>query len=255
MSRRTPLYLGLLACLALVSACASNKTVVKSPEAWSKAGDAAYAAKNYDDAIADWKKVRESYSNTELSTQAELKIADAHYENKAFIEAAAAYDDFRKLHPGNPKAQYALYRSALSHYYQITGIDTDQTPVKNAVTTLQSYLNLYSNSEQAPEVKAKLADCRIKQLEYENYVGNFYLRTGKYPSAIKRLSEALVKFPENPKLDVTLLYLGKAYLKAGDTAQARAAFKRLATQFPKSDRNEEAAKLMGGFAGYSAARR
>jgi outer membrane protein assembly factor BamD len=95
-----------------------------------------------------------------------------------------------------------------------------------------------------PEIRKLLADCRIKQLEYENYVGNFYLRTDKYPSAIKRLNEALVRFPGNPKLDDTLFYLGKAYLESGDKAQAKATLSRLLEKYPQSPRVPEAAKLL-----------
>jgi len=142
----------------------------------------------------------------------------------------------------------------LSHYHQISGIDTDQTPVKNAVFTLDSFLNRYPGSEHAAEVKLKLADCRSKQLEYENYVGNFYFRTGKYPSAIKRMNDALEKFPATPKLDQTLFTLGKAYLKSGDMVQGRKTFKRLAAEFPASPLNRDASNLLGGFAGYSSPR-
>ena len=255
MSFRALLHLGLLSTLALLVACASTPTTAtKSAQGNYQDGEKAYASGHYEDAITAWKKVKESYSSPELSTQAELKIADAHYDNKAFIEAAAAYEDFRKLHPTHEKSAYALYRLALSHYYQITGIDTEQTPVKNAASTMESFLSRYPDSEYAAEVRLKLADCRLKQLEYETYVGNFYLRTGKYPSAIKRLNEALVKFPNSPKLDETLFYLGKAYLKAGNAAQGRKIFRRLATDFPASLRNKDAAKLLGGFSGYSSLR-
>jgi outer membrane protein assembly factor BamD len=227
---------------------------VKSAEAYTKEGDAAYASRRYEEAIVQWKKVKESYSSPELTTQAELKIADAYFENKGFIEAAAAYEDFRKLHPGNEKSAYALYRLGLSHYYQITGIDTDQTPVRNAVITLESFLNRYPGSEYAAEVRTKLADCRSKQLEYENYIGIFYLRTGKYRPAVKRLSEALVRFPNMPRLDETLFYLGKAYVKSGDPVQGRKIFSRLSTEFPASPLNRDAAKVLGTFAGYSSPR-
>jgi outer membrane protein assembly factor BamD len=232
--------------LSLISACATTPAPAKPADAYYQEGEAAYAAKNYDAAIAAWKKVREAYTSPELTTKADLNIADAYFDNKAYIEAAAAYENFRKLHPTNEKAEYALYRLGLSHYYQITGIDTDQTPVKNAVVTLEGFLNLYPNSSFAPEVKQKLADCRSKQLEYENYVGNFYLRTKKYPSAIKRLSEALVRFPGTPHLDETLFYLGKAYLKSGDTAQGTAVLNRLAKEYPASPLNRDAAKLLAG---------
>ena len=234
MHSRSLRILGLFAALSLVSACASTKTApVKSADNYFKDGEAAYASRNFEEAINQFKKAKESYSSPELTAKAELKIADAHFDNGAFIEAAAAYEDFRKLHPTNEKAPYALYRLALANYKQITGIDTDQTPVKNAVHYLEQFLAQYPGSELVPEAKTKLADCRAKELAYENYVGDFYLRTGNYGAAIKRLNEALQRFPGEAGLDVTLSDLARAYDKTGDEAHAAKARKRLAAEYPE----------------------
>lgn len=251
MSLRTLSHVAVYATLALLVACATAPVPTKPAQTYFNDGEAAYKAGRYEEAITQWKKVRETYSSPELTTEAELKIADAHFSNKAYIEAAAAYEDFRKLHPTNPKLPYVMYRTGLSHYNQITGIDTDQTPVKNAAATLESFLNRYPDSEYAPEARQKLADCLDKELAYENYVGNFYLRTGKYTSAVKRLNEALLRFSKAPKLDQTLFYLGKAYFKSGDVAQGRQVLKRLANEYPNSILNKDANKLQQGFAGYS----
>jgi outer membrane protein assembly factor BamD len=235
----------MITAVAVLAACASAPTPVKTPETNLKDADKAYAAHNYDEAIAGYKKVKEAYISADLTTEAELKIADAYYENKSYIEAASAYEDFRKLHPVNPKAPYALYRAGLSHYYQITGIDTDQTPVKNAVTMLESFITQYPDSEYVVAARAKLEDCKIKQLEYENYVANFYIRTDKYPSAIKRLKEALVRFSKSPsELDNTLFLLGKAYLESGDVAQGRATLLQLQKQYPYSPLRKQGDKLL-----------
>ena len=251
MHFRSMIYLGLFSLLLQLAACASAPAPVKSADEYFKEGESAYASQNFEEAITNYKKVKESFTSPELSTRAELKIADAQFDNKAYIEAAAAYEDFRKLHPGHEKTPYALYRLGLSNYHQISGIDTDQTPVKNAVSYLQSFLNQYPDSPDAKDAAVKLADCRAKQLAYENYVGNFYLRTGKYPSAIKRLNEALTRFPNQPGLDETLFYLGKAYLNSGDTEKGRKVLGRLAVEHPASPKNREAEELLLGFARYS----
>ena len=112
----------------------------KPPDALFKEGEQSFQKGNYEDAIAQWKKVKESYQSPELSARAEINIADAYFLNKDYIEAAAAYEDFRKLHPKHERAGYALYRQAMSHYNQIHGIDTDQTPVKNALSHLSHIL-------------------------------------------------------------------------------------------------------------------
>jgi outer membrane protein assembly factor BamD len=217
----------------LLQGCATTKPS-GPPEVMFKEGEQSFQKGNYEDAIALWKKVKESYQSPELSARAEINIADAYFLNKDYIEAAAAYEDFRKLHPKHERAGYALFRQAISHYKQIHGIDTDQTPVKNALVTFQSYLAQYPGGEHTAEVNEKIRDCRDKQLQYEIYVGRFYLKTGKYPASIARFEAALKAFPELPRCDEALYYLGKAYQDAEQLPKAREAFERLVKEFPAS---------------------
>ena len=228
--------------LALLSGCATTP-VTKSAEDYFKEGEALYQRKNYEEAIAQFKKVKESDSSAALTTKAELMIADAHFADKGYIEAAAAYEGFRKFHPSHEKAPFALYRLGLCYYNEIAGIDTDQTPVKNAVTTFESFLKQYPSSEHAAEVREKLAECITKQVQHEIYVGRFYYRSDQYQAAIKRLEECLARFPTSPVLDEALLYLGKAYVENGDKAKGGETFNRLEKEFPASKFLEEARKF------------
>ena len=230
--------------VALLQGC-STPPVKKSNDDLFKEGEQSFQKRNYEEAIVLWKKVKENYQSPELNTRAELGIADAYFLNKDYIESAAAYEDFRKLHPSHPKAAFALYRQAISHYNQISGIDTDQTPVKNALSTFESYLKLYPGGEQSAEVNEKIRDCREKQLQYEIYVGRFYLKTDAYKSAIGRFEEALKSFPEQARRDEVLYYLGKAYLENKEKAKAREIFERLSREFPTSSFTSDAKKAMG----------
>ena len=123
--------------LIMLTGCASTKgPKATSPETMYKEGEALYTKGKYEDAISLLRKVKESGSSPELTILAGIRVADAQFSAGKYIEAAASYEDFRKLHPTNDKSAYALYRIGLCHYNQITGIDTDQTPVKNAVIKL-----------------------------------------------------------------------------------------------------------------------
>jgi outer membrane protein assembly factor BamD len=230
--------------LLLTLAACSSVPVDNRPSTLYKEGEDFYASRRYDDAIAQWKKVREAYASPELTTNAELKIADAYFDSERYIEAAAAYDEFRKLHPAHEKSAYALYRMGLSNYHQITGIDTDQTPGKNALTLFDDLLKKYPASEYAADAKEKRAELTGQQLQYEQYVARFYYRTEKYGAAIKRLEEALAAFPKNQLHDETWYLLGASRLKNGSPDKAKEAFNRLSTDFPESRFIKEASKLL-----------
>lgn len=229
--------------LVLLAGCA-NIPIETQPTAVYKQGEELYESKRYDDAIAQYKKVRDAYASTELSTNSELRIADAYFDSERYIEAAAAYDEFRKLHPVHQKAPYALYRIGLANFNQITGIDRDQTPQRNAVIYFEDFLTRYPKAEYAADVRDKLENVRMQQLQYEQYVARFYYRTEKYNSAIKRLEDALITFPKSPLQDESLFLLGAARLQSGNPEQAREAFNRLSTDFPDSKYILEASKLL-----------
>jgi outer membrane protein assembly factor BamD len=241
--QRRSLFLSLFA-LAAAGCATTPDAVSRNPESMAKAAEEFQTSGRYEDAIAQWRKVRESYASPELTALAEINIADAQFNDKNYIEAAASYEEFRKLHPNHEKAPYALYRQALSHYEQITGIDTDQTPVANAVTLFESFLRIYPTSEYAEEVRNKLEVCRIKQVEHEVYVGRFYYRTDRYGAAIKRLEEALKKYPRSPAHDETLFYLGSSYIRAGEKEKGRDTFQRLFAEHRTSKYVDEARKFL-----------
>jgi outer membrane protein assembly factor BamD len=228
---------------ALLQGCATTK-LNAPPDVLFKEGELSFQKGNYEDAIAQWKKVKESYQSPELSVKAEINIADAYFLNKDYIEAGAAFEDFRKLHPKHERAGYALYYQALSYYNQIQRIDTDQTPVKNALVTFQSYLTLYPAGEHTAEVKEKILKCRDKQLQYEIYVGRFYLRTEKYIAAIGRFETALKVFPDLPRCDEVLYFLGETYQDSYQPTKAREVYERLVREFPASQYAGFAAKAL-----------
>ena len=240
MFRRIALALTLL---VLATSCA-NKQLKLPPETLFKQGEKLYAKKKYDAAAEKWRKAKDTTTSPILRTAVELKLADALYYDEKYIEAAAEYENFRKLHPKNPKAPYALYMRGLCNYYQVEKIDIDQTPVKNAVVLFEMFLQEYPDSDMTPKVREKLAECKTRQADYEMYVGKFYYRTDKYDAAIGRLEEALQKYPATPHSDEALFLLGNAYLRTGNTDKAKESLNRLVTDYPKSKFTDNAKKLL-----------
>jgi outer membrane protein assembly factor BamD len=230
---------------ALLLGCAGTQLTSKSPEEHFKDAEQSFKKGHYEKAVEEWKKVKESYESPEISAKAEIGIGDAYFLNKDYIEAAVAYEDFRKLHPKHELAGYALFRQGLSYYSQINRIETDQTPVKNALAIFESYTKLYPGGEYtSSEVQDKIRDCKEKQLQYEIYVGRFYLKKENYPAAIARFEEAFRNFPGAQGRDEVLYDLGRAALDGGQKEKGREALDRLLREYPESRFAADARKLV-----------
>lgn len=222
------------ALLLFLQGCASTPKADQTPEELYVQGEVAFQKSRYETAVELWKRVRETFPEPELASKAEIGIANAYFLNHDYIEAGAAYEDFRKLHPTHDLAQFALYRQGLSSFNLITGIDTDQTPTKNALTLFESFVRQYPTSQYVSRVQEKIADCRGKLAQYEIYVGRFYYRTDAYPAAIGRFERVLVDFPDYTGHDETLYYLGKAALEIRDREKGQSALTRLVREYPSS---------------------
>ncbi|HOP39804.1 MAG TPA: outer membrane protein assembly factor BamD [Geobacteraceae bacterium] len=222
----------------------SNKQIKVPPETLLKQGESLYARKKYEAAAEKWRTAKDGTSSQILKTALELKLADALFNDENYIEAAAEYENFRKLHPKNSKASYALFMTAMSNLKQVEKIDVDQTPITNAAILFETFFKEYPNSVLQQRARIRLAECRSKQAAYEIYVGRFYYRTDKYKAAIGRFKEALEKYPGTPELDEALFLLGNACLRSGDAVTAKESFSRLVTDYPHSKFVNKAKKFL-----------
>jgi outer membrane protein assembly factor BamD len=234
-----------LSLLILLSAC--NPTIVPPPRSadhYFKEGESFFEQHRYDDAVASWKKVRDSYYSPDLNKLAELKIAEAQYLANNYEEAAASYAAFLKEHPRDERLADVLYFQGMSYYKQMLSKDRDQTATANALATFRRLTQEYPADPRIEEVSYLIQRSRNRLAEHEVYVGRFYLRTGQYQAAINRLKGILEDFPNYYYRDEAFYYLGTAYLKLEQKKEAAEAFNTLFEQFPNSKYVLESQKIL-----------
>jgi len=238
-------HLFILALLLSLAACGGKQAEPQNAaEEYFQQGEAYFESNLYDDAIASWEKVRDTFYSPELSMLAELKIAEAYYVSERYAEAATAYSDFLEQHPNDFRAPTILYRLGLSYYQQIRSADRDQTATENALAAFQELLRRFPDDRNAREASSLIQRCKTRLAEHEVYVGWFYLRYEFYQAAINRLENILAEFPEYYYRDEAFFYLGQAYLKNKQPEKARQIFSKLFKQFPGSDYTEEAREML-----------
>lgn len=191
-----------------------------------------------------WLKAREyfreivdNYPGSQFRPDAKLGLGDTYLgENttESLVLAANEFREFLTFFPTNPRADYAQYRLALTHFGEMLGPDRDQTQTKEAVQELQLFVERFPNSTLMGEVRKKLRQAKDRLSDHEYKVGFFYYRIRWYPGAIDRFRSVLKDDPEYTSRDAVYFYLAESLVLTDRKAEALPYFERLVKEFQTS---------------------
>lgn len=215
------IWLRTILCMTLfvtfLSGCSSTDEMdSSSAEGAYKLGEEFRADERYEDAIMQFNIVKNKFPYSRLKTEAELQIADINYERETYIEAQAAYEIFKELHPKHAKIAYVTFQLAMSFFMQLPdSIDRDLTLAHKAILYFDEVMTSYSTSEYVAKAREKKTEALKKLAEKELYIANFYFIRDKFDSALGRYEDMLKSYP-GLGLDEKALYgatLSAAYIK------------------------------------------
>ncbi|MEJ5374980.1 MAG: lipopolysaccharide transport periplasmic protein LptA [bacterium] len=232
------------------SSCSLDKPIQspkgKNADELYKQGTSQLEQKNYRQAIETFYKLKYDFPSEAAAVMADLKIADAHYSNKEYAEAAEGYEEVRKMHPASPYIPYVVYMLGMCHYHRSLSVDRDQSETEKALAEFHYLLTHFPDTPYAYDAYQKAQECMKKLSDHEVYVGNFYFRMNKYQAAIQRYEAALSKYP-NIALDEEVLFqLAEAYQAVKEPEKAARTLQVLSQQYPKGKYAQKAQKLLQG---------
>ena len=183
--------------------------------------------KRYTRAIDSLNKIKTDHPFSPVLTDAELKIADAHYLNQQYPEAVAAFKEFQSLHPNNENIPFVVFRLGQAHFDQFTSTDREQKNTEIAKGYFETVINTYPKSPFAAQAREKLAKCNGYLSEYDFNVANFYFQQEKYTAARDRFEEIVRKYNGTPAAEKSLFYLGESYRKEKNNVRASLAYESI----------------------------
>jgi outer membrane protein assembly factor BamD len=188
-----------------------------------------FDAGHYDEAIKKLGEFKSRFPYSQFASEAELLIADSHYQLDHFQEAAAAYETFVKLHPKHPKADYAMYRVAESYWEDSpTAVSREQEYTEKAVQQWQEVVAKFPGTSYASRAKDMITQGRRRLAESVRFVARFYCAREIWHACAYRYSQLLEKFPEQK--DITTEALDRAAFALERVADAK-------EKDPASDKN------------------
>jgi outer membrane protein assembly factor BamD len=192
-----------------------------------------------------FKQVTETYTQSPLRPDAKLGVGDTYLGEstpEALVMAQNEFQEYLAFYPTNPRADYAQYKLAMTHFKQMRRPQNDQTETKAAVVELENFVKRYPNSSLMPEVQARLREARDRVSENEFLVGRFYYRIRWYPGAIDRLTAVLKQDPAYTGRDAVYFYLAESLVKVDRPAEALPYLEKLVNEFEVSEHLEDAKK-------------
>lgn len=175
--------------------------------------------------------------NSAGGREALLLAADAYFLQGGednYIRAEGKYRDFQTRFPTSRDAAYVQYQIASSLIERLKKPDRDQTSTHDALTELQTVIELYPTSEYAAKARERIDEVRQLLAEHEMTIGYFYLRYRNYNGAKQRLEYLLENFPEYEHRDRALYLLGLTLFRSDQFEESEEAFERLRLEYPES---------------------
>lgn len=204
-----------------------------TPEGLYKLAEFYRKQDRFEEAITQYKTVTNKHPYSKLAVEAELKVADCHYEKQEFAEAFASYKSFKELHPRHPNMDYVVYRAAESLREQLpSSVDRDLSQATTAISLYEELGITYPQSKYAKESGEKKLKLIQMLADKEIYIADFYYKQGKYISALTRYEMFLTTFPQNKQTPYALLRAAYSARKADVPDKIKLHAGRLMSEFP-----------------------
>ncbi len=212
----------------------------RTPEANLKLGEQNLASKDFPSAQRYFEYVKTKYPYLDQAKVAELRLADIDYDRGQYAEARERYNNFVRLHPGNPKVDYAAFRAALTNVQEIPSnfflvpspSQKDQVPINAANNSLRGFIENYPTSRFLPEAQKELTAVKRRLVQHEFAIADFYVSRKRWPAVVGRLDTIRLKFEGGGDPERVYLGLYEAYVKMSKRDEARQALTEYIVRFP-----------------------
>ena len=203
-----------------------------------------YTYVNYQAAIDKFQEVIDNYPYSEYAVMAELRIADAYYDDKRYEEALSYYQDFPELHPNHERVPYTLLKAGMCHYARARAPNRDQRPTREALKYLDKLMSTYPYTPESEEAEELWRELRTRLGRSVMMVAEFYMDRAEFQSAADRFRDVLNEFP-GLGLDAEALYkLGVCYQEMRLNDEAERIFQVILENYEGTEVADAAADLI-----------
>jgi len=192
-----------------------------------------------------YRQLVDTYPQSEYRADGKLGIGDTYmgeHSAESFVLAINEFREFLSFYPTNKRADYAQYKLAMCHFYQMRDPMRDQTETREAIRELETFVARYPNSAFLDDGKQHLREAKDRLDQWDLQVGIQYYKIRWYGGAIGRFKPLLDRDPEFSNRDAAFFYWGESLLKLKKDTEALPIYERLVKEFEQSQYLEQAKK-------------
>jgi outer membrane protein assembly factor BamD len=184
---------------SLICSCAHDTDKIRPvQELYDEASQLAKKG-NVEKAAEAFMQVRTYYPGHELARKSIFNTADLYYDQEDYELALKNYEEFRLLYPTDIDAGYCLFRIGMCHYKQMGTLDRDQNETIKAIASFEGFMKTYPTSPYVKDAETSLKEARTLLAKHYSYIGKFYLKKGNTKAACTRF-QSIKK--QNPDVDL-----------------------------------------------------
>jgi outer membrane assembly lipoprotein YfiO len=248
MHARSWTYLALAAVVIVAGGCRRGFRVTRFPtnETLFAAGVREFEREKWGNAVLAFEKLTTDLpARDTLLPRAYWYLGQAHGHQKDHLLAAQAFQRLFESFPDDTLADDGAFQAGLSYRRLWRKPTLDATYGEMALSTFNTLLGLYPDSEHAAPAREQIADLEQWFATKEYEIGLFYIRTMKgYDSAIIYFQNVLTRWPHVPRARDALLRLAESYRTINYREDAIETCARLRESYP---RDAEVEQVCRGF--------
>jgi outer membrane protein assembly factor BamD len=203
------LALTLAACADVSSNLGGEVTYAKDALGNYELGEKAFKSHSWTETDQYFQFTKSKFPYSRYAALAELRLADANFEQDKFVEAIDGYKNFIKDHPTHPKVDYASLQIAKAHFKDLPSgfflfppvYEKDQQALVDTEAAIKDFLLGYPASEYRADGQKMMAEVRKRLAEHEMYVARFYASRGYRKAAAWRYESVVKEFGDTPFAD------------------------------------------------------
>lgn len=176
---------------------------------------------NFARAIELLEEIDTRYPFGRISEQAKLELIYAYFKKADYESGQAIADRFIRQFPKHPKIDYVYYMKGVMHYQGEVGLfkeifnadisKRDTSNIKLAFDNFKALVEVYPESEYAPDARKRMIQIRNLLADYELHVARYYMQRDSYIGAANRAKYIVENFPKTPAVPSALEILVNSY--------------------------------------------